>query len=106
GNNCGDVYSSIALVGIHNLWTGAIDSDWQTAGNWSDNQLPDMTCPNVYIPNTTNKPVLANGSSTIRNIYIDAGAELTVNGTGVLQIAGTINNSGMFDVSEGEVELN
>lgn len=105
-NKCGAVYSTEALVGVHNLWTGAVDTDWQKAANWSDHQLPDMTCPNVYIPNTTNKPILANGSATIRNIYIDAGAILTVNGTGALQIAGTINNSGTFDASEGEIEFN
>jgi hypothetical protein len=103
---CGSVYSNVAVVGIHNLWTGATNTDWNTASNWSDNQLPDMTCPNVYIPNTANKPVMSSGSSAIRNIFIDAGAVLTVNGTGILQVAGTINNSGTFDVHDGEIELN
>ena len=97
GNGCGNVFSTVALVGIHNLWTGAINTDWNTAGNWSDNQVPSISCPDVYIPNTPNKPILSAGPvATIRNLHIFAGATLTINGTGLLQIAGTISNLGIF----------
>jgi hypothetical protein len=106
GDGCGIAYSSIATVSIRNYWTGAIDSDWNTPGNWSDNQLPSISCPNVHIPNTTNKPVLSTGTATIGNLYIDPGAILTVNNTGILQIAAAINNNGTFDAANGTLEFN
>ena len=36
-NGCGSVFSTVATVAIANYWTGAIDDNWNTAGNWSDN---------------------------------------------------------------------
>ena len=64
-------------------------------------------CPDVYIPNTTNKPVLSGAPvATITNLHILAGASVTINGTGLMQIGGTISNSGTFDVSYGAIEFN
>ena len=104
--SCTGVYSSVAAVAIKNYWTGAIDDDWNTAGNWSDSQVPTTAC-DVYIPNTPNKPVLSGApTATITNIHILAGAKVTVDGTGLMQIAGTIFNAGTFDVSAGALEFN
>ncbi len=106
-NGCGPVYSSVGTVGVHNLWTGLINTDWNVAGNWSDNQLPSTSCPDVYIPNTTNKPILSGAPvSTITNLHILAGATVTINGSGVLQVGGSITNAGIFDVSLGKIEFN
>ena len=107
GNGCGNVFSSVALVGIHNYWTGATNTDWNTASNWSDNLVPSLICPDVYIPNQANQPVLSGlPVSTINNLHIFAGATLTINGTGHLQVGGTISNAGTFDVSNGTIEFN
>jgi hypothetical protein len=107
-NGCGTTVTAIpALVSIHNYWTGAIDDDWNTAGNWSDNQVPSTVCPDVYIPNTPNKPILSGGATaTITNLHILAGGQLTVNGTGLLQIGGTITNAGVFNAGNGTIEFN
>ena len=103
---CNTVYSTVATLGIHNLWTGATSTDWNTASNWSGNVLPSLSCPDVYIPNTPNKPILGSSIATIKNLNIFPGATLTVNGTGTLQIAGTISNSGIFDAGNGAIEFN
>ena len=107
-NGCGNANSSIATVGIHNYWTGAIDDNWNTAGNWSDNLVPSATfCDDVYIPNTPNKPVLRDApAATIKNLNILAGAQVTVNATGKLQISGIIDNKGILDVTDGTLEFN
>ena len=100
GNPCGNVNSSIASVAPGNYWTGSIDDNWNTPGNWSGGVLPTTACPDVYIPNTPNKPVLSGApTAAITNIHILAGAKVTVNGTGLMQIAGAIFNAGTFDVS-------
>ena len=109
-NSCGTVFSTVALVGIHNLWVGGISNDWNTAGNWSDGQIPTPTpCPTVTIPVVTGPnvyPVLNSGSiGTITNLVINAGASLTITGN-TLQIAGLITNNGTFNVTNGAVEFN
>ena len=94
-------------MSIRNLWTGVTSTDWNTASNWSGNTLPSTLCPDVYIPNTANKPILSsNPIAAITNLHIFPGATLTVNGTGTLQIAGTISNSGTFDARNGAIEFN
>lgn len=105
---CPAAYSTVAKAGLSNYWTGAVSTDWQNANNWSDGVLPavSLTCPTVTIPNTVNKPILANGTSTITSLSIQASAALTVNNTGLLTIGGTITNAGTFNVSDGSLEFN
>ena len=87
------------------VWTGAVDSDWNLASNWSCGLLPDITTP-VSISNVANAPVLSTGPAAITgNLVINAGASLTVSGN-TIRIAGTISNNGEFIATEGTVELN
>ncbi len=106
---CGlTVYSNTAKVGIHNLWTGATSSDWNTGTNWSDDLVPTASCPDVVIPVLTGPnvyPQLTSGTATINNLVIHTGATMVVAGA-VLQVAGTITNSGILTASNGTIELN
>ncbi len=109
-NGCGPVNSSVATVGIHNLWVGNVSSDWNTAANWSDNLVPSTSCPTVTIPVVTGPnvyPILSTGPvATITNLVINSGASVTVTGN-TLQIAGTItNNGGTFNAGNGTIEFN
>ncbi len=105
---CPSDYSTIATAGLHNVWTGFTNTDWQTASNWSDGLLPTATpCADVIIPNVTNDPVLSSGTSTITNLIIQASGSVVINSTGLLTIGGTIiTNTGTFDVSAGSLEFN
>src|SRR6185503_19670446 len=59
------------------------------------------------IPNAPNKPVLRDAPvATIKNLNILAGAQVTVNATGKLQIGGIIDNKGILDVTDGTLEYN
>ena len=71
-SGCNTVYSTVATLSIHNLWTGVTSTDWNTASNWSGNVLPSISCPDVYIPGgTPNQPTLGNGPiATINNLHI------------------------------------
>ncbi len=85
-----------------NTWTGATDSDWHKACNWSLNLIP--TCVhNVVIPNVANDPIIT-GIAHCNTIDIQSGsgALLTINSSvsGNLEI-GTCptlatNNGGCF----------
>ena len=89
-----------------NLWTGKISPDLNTPGNWAANALPVITCPDVTFPaGVPYQPILNSGAFSIQNLFIKAGATLTIDNA-TLQIAGTINNSGTFSVSNGSIEMN
>jgi Secretion system C-terminal sorting domain len=109
-NACGSSWSPIATVRIHNYWVGGNASkpnDWNTAANWSDNQVPSIICSEVFIPAAANNPVLNSApTATIKDLHILSGGVLTINGTGLLQIAGTITNAGTLDVTDGSIEFN
>ncbi len=78
-------------------WNGSASTDWNTAANWSTNAVPIAT-GNVTIPNTVNKPVLAN-NVTIASLTTAAGSGINFNGftlsaTGASNIVGaTLSNS-------------
>lgn len=84
-------------VSIGSTWTGAVDSDWLTAGNWNPAQVPAST-DNVYIPDVSPNdfPVVDDASITVikcNNLIIDAGAVLTIATNGEMTVSGTITNN-------------
>ncbi len=102
------VYSNNAKVGIHNLWTGNVSSDWNTGANWSDGLTPTTSCPDVTIPVLTSPnvyPQLTYGVATINNIIIHPNATMIVSNAS-LQVAGTITNNGVLDITHGTLEMN
>ncbi|MGQ2984437.1 MAG: immunoglobulin domain-containing protein [Flavobacterium sp.] len=93
------------------VWEGDVSNDWNTAGNWAcgvvptlltDAQIPVVTSPNVY-PRITG--ATGGGFADVRNITIATGANIVVanGGSGVFRIAGTVNNTGVFDAQDGTV---
>ncbi|AXE20565.1 hypothetical protein DR864_23920 [Runella rosea] len=90
-------------------WTGLVDTDWNTACNWSPSSVPTAT-NDVVIPNTTNKPTI-NTAAVAKSVEVQAGAVLTIAATKGLTIngsrlvgfvssglynAGTIHNNGQL----------
>ena len=71
--------------GITYIWTGAISTDWNVAGNWSSDLVPTSTC-NVTIPSApTNQPILSTDVA-INDIAVDGSVAInsksfTINGT-------------------------
>ncbi|MDL2224320.1 glycoside hydrolase family 5 protein, partial [Bacteroidales bacterium OttesenSCG-928-M06] len=61
------------------VWTGAVDNDWNKAGNWDKNVVPGAAT-DVYIPGKgiTNYPYLTSTETgnVCRNIYILQGGEV------------------------------
>jgi hypothetical protein len=75
------------------LWTGAANTDWATAGNWCDGNLPTSSV-DVLIPNDApNMPVIGSGA-TCKGLTIESGSTLTTSLAGTLNVAGDIANSG------------
>jgi len=87
------------------VWTGNLSTDWNIAGNWTCNAIPDLTT-NVLIPDVPNKPILNTGNKgTAKDITIAINSSLTVTGN-TLQISGDIKNEGgTITASEGTIEM-
>lgn len=107
---CSQAYSSFVLITVTPLgsWIGGAsgsERDWNTASNWSCNQIPELSI-DVFIPaSAVNQPVLSGGSSgAARDIVIESGASLTITSNS-LQIAGAITNSGLFDATAGTIVM-
>ena len=100
-------YTTTTVIIINpNTWTGGISTDWNTPGNWAANAVPAITCPDVTIlSGVPYQPVLSSGTFAIQNLFINTGANLIVENA-TLQISGTINNSGIFNASNGTIEMN
>jgi len=81
-------------------WTGAISSDWHTAGNWSTGNVPTSS-DNISIPTgTPNDPIIYGGSAYCNNIFHQSGASLTQNGGSFFYCYGT------FDAGYGQFTMN
>lgn len=105
----GSVTSNVAYLTTTDsnttTWNGSTSSDWNTASNWSCNIVPSTTVSAIIPSNLTRYPVLTSATGTTFNLNIDAGASVLVSGTGVLQIAGTINRTGTFNAVDGSVSF-
>lgn len=93
-------------VQTNNEWTGAVDTNWNTAGNWLCNSVPDSTS-DISIPaGLTNYPVINSGvSGKVHDISLATGASLEIlNNT--LEISGAVTSSGNIDTSSGKIKFN
>lgn len=72
------------------VWTGATDTNWFTAENWSCGLLP--TAQNdVLIPaNVSNKPVVTSGLANAKSLTVQNGASINVAFGGTLNLVNTV----------------
>ncbi|MCF8276971.1 MAG: hypothetical protein K9J17_09565, partial [Flavobacteriales bacterium] len=82
-------------------WDGSSSTDWNTASNWSADQIPTAS-DNITIPSApSNQPhvTLGPGSPAMcNNISIETGATLTVDAGKALTVGGTTANAGTIIV--------
>ncbi|WP_310395507.1 DUF4394 domain-containing protein [Hymenobacter sp.] len=72
-------------------WTGAVSTDWGTAGNWSTNTVP-TAADNVVIPDVANDPVVSNAQQA-NGVTLNSGTTLTLADAGVLSVSGNFTNN-------------
>jgi Concanavalin A-like lectin/glucanases superfamily len=103
--DCGEfITSTIIKIGTAGEWTGAVNTDWTNAANWSCGGIP-TSITDVMIPSgLTNYPVME-ANTAIRNLTVATGGSLIANNI-TLQVSGELANSGTADFTSGTLELN
>lgn len=79
--SCPNAISNVVTITVQDTftWTGAVNTNWHTAGNWSCNAIPTLV-DNVIIPITANQPVVLSGQMALgKSLSIQADAVLTIN---------------------------
>lgn len=88
------------------VWTGTVSTNWTTDNNWSTNDAPPAGSRILIQQGSVRYPVIGSGIVSVGNLTIENGGSLTVNGSGLLQIAGVLQNSGTMNAVQGSVEFN
>lgn len=63
-------------IRFYNVWTGAVNNQWENPANWSCGTVPD-TFTDVEIPSTAT--VVLNSNTAVATLAVSPGASLTVN---------------------------
>lgn len=82
-------------------WTGAVSTNWFTAGNWSGG-VPTAEL-DAIIPVVSNKPSIGASGAVCKNITINASSSLTILTTNVLTLHGNWLNYGTFNRNSSTV---
>ncbi len=87
-----------------NQWTGGGDySDWSLSDNWLDGSF--VSGKSVIIPATaTAFPVIDDESVDVNNLIVEAGAVVTLTGSGILNINGIFNLQSSPDINASLVK--
>jgi hypothetical protein len=100
--------TSGSCPGIPGLWTGNSSSDdWNTAGNWDDNNVPGATI-DVIVPNRGYLP-LVNETTACNDLRIQDGGTLTCGAGGSMTVNGSFytgqGKSGTFNMNDGSCSI-
>ncbi|MFY9241990.1 MAG: glycosyl hydrolase [Polaribacter sp.] len=80
GNNPLRINNVRVHLNPNKTWSGAINNDWNTSGNWTENAVP-LTTDVVFIPrDLTNYPTVS-GDLTVSQLVIDSSASFITSGT-------------------------
>lgn len=94
--------SATLTVLNQNIWTGAVDADWNTGSNWLCGSVPGIDT-DLIIPDTGNDPVINSGiEGYVNNLTIESGSVLTIGG-GELSVYGSVTCNGVIDATNGTI---
>ncbi|MFY0606453.1 MAG: T9SS type A sorting domain-containing protein [Cyclobacteriaceae bacterium] len=93
--------SEFRLIRAENTWTGATSSDWNVAGNWSNNVVP--TGEEVVIPMVSNQPAISSGLAEVATLDLADGVVVSISGGATLRVLSdlTVAGNGHVEVASG-----
>ena len=76
----GETLDNIGSANFPNVWTGAVDSEWSTDGNWQNGEVPQFYETAVINNGLTNYPT-ASTAVAVTAVNMDSGTSLIANAT-------------------------
>ena len=96
------VYENTTLI---TTWVGSPSNSWNLASNWT-NGVPTATV-NAVIPNVgSNNPIIRSVSMIVKDLEIQAGGTLLIDGGKTLTIEGNLTQNGTFNITSDSSLLN
>jgi hypothetical protein len=98
---CDPQYSDPATVTVELLaiWTGAVNTMWDNAGNWNAVGVPTDQL-DAWVPQTaTGLYPVVDIPGVCKNLLIDPSASVTIDREGTLSLTGTLTNDGTFRIN-------
>lgn len=87
-----------------NTWTGASNTNWFNATNWSCGVVPNASSNAVIPAGTANIPVINTGlTANVNALNIASGATVSMLGVSVINIYGTLTRTGTLSCPAGTV---
>jgi len=93
-------YTAPATVSV---WTGAVSTDWYTAGNWTAG-VPTASLDATIPGSAPRMPLIGAGTATAKALAVNTGAALTQTG-GMLDVRADLTNDGTITATGGTVVL-
>jgi hypothetical protein len=92
------------LVKQPGSWMGAINNNWNNAGNWCGsipNASTDVTISNEF----SNQPIIGLADASVRSLTISTGASVTITANRTIDVWGDWTNNGTFTATGGTVNF-
>ncbi len=94
-----------ALAGINYTWNGASDSLWSNTANWTPAGVPAAN-DQVTIPAAASRYPVLNGTVSVSDLNLNAGARLDMNGYSLTVLNGfTLSNSAVLNVNGASLNI-
>ncbi len=98
--------TSAAAIGAPLSWTGAVDSNWNNAANWSPASVPGSSNSVVVDGGTSAAEIIAGTSASTGDLTVGLDADGSLTDLGALQsssasIGSNAGSSGVFDLTGG-----
>ncbi|TVR75374.1 MAG: PKD domain-containing protein [Marinilabiliales bacterium] len=90
-----DTHEIQVTVQRRGRWLGTVDTDWFNTGNWSCGVLPDQNTDVTIESGADHDPEISGSDASVRNITIEDGATLGIDGV-TLNVYGNWTNNGTF----------
>ncbi|HXI21065.1 MAG TPA: hypothetical protein VNH46_08275, partial [Gemmatimonadales bacterium] len=103
GNLAALTFTATAAAPAGPTWTGAVSTDWNTAGNWSTGQVP-TAADDVIVPVTSNQPLIGQAAQ-VHNLTVQAGAVVTLGVGIVATVNGNLSLAGTFAGASGNLAV-
>ncbi len=96
--------SADVTINPYITWTGTVDRDWNTIGNWCGG-IP-TTNDDVLIPVVPNKPLISNlPDATTKSLIIENGSLVEISGAFKLDISANLTNNASLIVDNGTLSI-